>query len=71
MSRIGNSPITVPSGVDVSVSGLDVTVKGPKGSLTHTIPETISVDVGDDQVSVARQDDERQSKAMHLSLIHI
>jgi large subunit ribosomal protein L6 len=37
MSRIGRLPITVPSGVDVSLDGRDVTVKGPKGTLTHTV----------------------------------
>ena len=44
MSRIGNAPITVPSGVEISISsGLDVTVKGPKGTLEHTIPDVVSL----------------------------
>ena len=43
MSRIGKAPITVPSGVDVTIAGADVTVKGPKGELSRTIPEAISV----------------------------
>ncbi|MGI9597810.1 MAG: 50S ribosomal protein L6 [Acidimicrobiales bacterium] len=65
MSRIGSALIPVPSGVEVDVSGLDVTVKGPKGTLEHTIPEVISVEVGDGEVSVTRANDERDSKALH------
>ncbi|MDH3301008.1 MAG: 50S ribosomal protein L6 [Acidimicrobiia bacterium] len=65
MSRIGKAPITVPSGVEVSVSGLDVTVKGPKGTLEHTIPETISVSVDDGEVTVDRANEQRQTKALH------
>jgi large subunit ribosomal protein L6 len=65
MSRIGNAPITVPSGVEVSVSGPDVTVKGSKGSLEHTVPDTITVKLEDDSVKVSRTNDERQTKALH------
>ena len=65
MSRIGNAPVPVPSGVEVSVSGLDVTVKGPKGTLEHTIPEVISISVEDGEATVTRADDERDSKALH------
>ncbi len=65
MSRIGNTPITVPSGVEISVSGADVTVTGPKGTLEHQIPESISIELGDGQASVTRENDERQSKALH------
>ncbi len=65
MSRIGLAPITVPSGVDVSVAGDTVTVKGPKGSLTQTLPPVISVGVDDGTVSVSRVNDERKSKALH------
>lgn len=65
MSRIGSAPIEVPSGVEISVSGSDVTVKGPKGTLEHTVPETITVAVDDGQVNVARANDTRQSKALH------
>ena len=66
MSRIGKLPITVPSGVDVSVdnSGL-VTVKGPKGSLTHTLPGKIGVEREDGTVQVTRPNDERENKALH------
>ncbi len=65
MSRIGNAPIPVPSGVEINVSGLDVTIKGPKGTLEHTIPEVISIDVGEGEATVARANDERDSKALH------
>jgi large subunit ribosomal protein L6 len=66
MSRIGKLPITVPSGVDVAVddAGL-VTVKGPKGSLTHTLPGKIRMQNGDGSIQVTRPDDERDSKALH------
>ena len=65
MSRIGSTPITIPSGVEIDLSGPDLTVKGPKGSLSHVIPENISVSVDDGILSVGRADDERQSKALH------
>jgi large subunit ribosomal protein L6 len=66
MSRIGKLPITVPSGVDVNIDGRTVTVKGPKGSLSHTIIEPITIERGDDgTVVLKRPDDERRSKAMH------
>ena len=66
MSRIGKLPITVPSGVDVSIDGRTVTVKGPKGTLTHTVIEPITVERDDDgAILVKRPDDERRSKAMH------
>jgi large subunit ribosomal protein L6 len=66
MSRIGRRPIPVPSGVDITIDGATVTVKGPKGQLTHTIAEPIKVEKGDDgQVHVIRPDDERRSKELH------
>ena len=66
MSRIGKLPITVPSGVDVAIEGRMVTVKGPKGTLSHTVVEPITVERADDgTVSIKRPDDERRSKAMH------
>ena len=66
MSRIGKLPITVPSGVDVAIDGRTVTVKGPKGTLTHTVVEPITVERADDgTVQLRRPDDERRSKAMH------
>jgi large subunit ribosomal protein L6 len=66
MSRIGKLPITVPSGVDVSIDGRTVTVKGPKGSLSHTVIEPITVERDEGgAILVRRPDDERRSKAMH------
>ena len=65
MSRVGKAPITIPSGVDVSISGDDVTVKGPKGQLTQSVPQGISVAVDDGSVVVTRVDDERQTRALH------
>lgn len=65
MSRIGNTPITVPSGVDIDIAGDSVTVKGPKGTLEHSMPETISVAIDDGTLTVSRTDDERTSRALH------
>jgi large subunit ribosomal protein L6 len=66
MSRIGKLPVTVPSGVDVTIDGRQVTVKGPKGTLSHTVVEPITVERDDDgAIVVRRPDDERRSRAMH------
>ncbi|WP_062380608.1 50S ribosomal protein L6 [Demequina pelophila] len=65
MSRIGKLPVPVPSGVDISIDGADVTVKGPKGSLTHTVASPITVAQGDEGLEVARPNDERLSKSLH------
>jgi large subunit ribosomal protein L6 len=65
VSRIGKSPITIPSGVEASVSGSIVTVKGPKGQLTQELPAGISATVDDGVLTVDRADDERQSRALH------
>ena len=66
MSRIGRLPIPVPSGVDVTIDGSVVTVKGPKGTLSHTVPAPLTVDRDDDgAVVVVRPDDERRSRALH------
>jgi large subunit ribosomal protein L6 len=66
MSRIGRLPIPVPNGVDVTVDGRDVTVKGPKGTLSHRVAEPIEVVKADDgTIRMARPDDERQNRALH------
>jgi large subunit ribosomal protein L6 len=66
MSRIGKLPITVPSGVDVAIDGRTVTVKGPKGTLSHTVIEPITVERDETgTVVLKRPDDERRNKAMH------
>jgi large subunit ribosomal protein L6 len=66
MSRIGKMPIPVPAGVDVRIDGRDVQVKGPKGSLAHSIAEPIDLVRDDDgTLKVVRPDDERTSRALH------
>ena len=66
MSRIGRLPIPVPSGVDVSIDGRNVTVKGPKGTLSHRVAEPIEIaKVDDGTLQVTRPDDERQNRALH------
>ncbi|SDE87941.1 50S ribosomal protein L6 [Pseudonocardia oroxyli] len=65
MSRIGKLPITVPAGVDVKIDGQTVTVKGPKGTLSHTVIAPITVVLEDGVVQVERPDDERKTKAYH------
>ena len=65
MSRIGNSPIRLPGGVDVTVGDDGVTVKGPKGSLTQRFDDRISVSVDDGVVVLARTGDDRESRALH------
>ncbi len=65
MSRIGRQPIPVPSGVEVSLSGATVVVKGPKGTLTREIAEPIVVRQEDGNLVVERPNDERRSRALH------
>jgi large subunit ribosomal protein L6 len=65
MSRIGRMPVVVPSGVEVAIDGSLVTVKGPKGTLTHTVVTPITVSKDDGVLTVTRPDDERESRARH------
>jgi large subunit ribosomal protein L6 len=66
MSRIGRRPIPVPSGVEVTITGQTVRVKGPKGELSHTVSEPITVERGDDGALVlGRPNDERRAKELH------
>ena len=65
MSRIGNAPITIPAGVDVSLAGADVTVKGSKGELSMTLPGEITASLEDGILTVVRPDDSGDHKAMH------
>ncbi len=65
MSRIGKMPVVIPSGVDVTLEGRRVSVKGPKGELAHTVAEPITVEREDGSLVVRRPDDERRSKALH------
>ena len=65
MSRVGRAPITVPSGVEVSIAGSHITVKGPKGSLERDIPGDITVRQEGSELLVERPNDERQNRALH------
>lgn len=65
MSRIGRMPIDIPGGVEVTVDGQAVTVKGPKGQLWLTVASPIEVAIEDNQVVVTRPDDERASRSLH------
>jgi large subunit ribosomal protein L6 len=65
MSRIGKSPIAIPSGVEVKVKGSTVEVKGPKGSLTQIVNGQITVSVDDGVVTLERSNEERNTKALH------
>ena len=65
MSRIGNQPIPVPSGVDIDIKSNDVTVKGPKGTLTRTFHEDMSISRENGNVLVARPSDTGEHKALH------
>lgn len=66
MSRIGRLPIPVPSGVEVSLDGQNVVVKGPKGSLDYVVPAPITVAKEEDgSLTVTRPDDERESRSLH------
>ena len=66
MSRIGRLPITVPSGVEVTLNGQQVDVKGPKGSLSLTVAEPLTVAKNDDgEVQVSRPNDERENRSLH------
>jgi large subunit ribosomal protein L6 len=65
MSRIGKAPITVPGGVTVSIDGADISVKGPKGELSRTLPEQVTVRQDGEELLVERIDEERESRALH------
>ena len=66
MSRIGRLPIPVPAGVEVTLDGQAVTVKGPKGTLSHTVPSPITIERSEDgTLLVGRPDDERESRSLH------
>lgn len=65
MSRIGNAPITIPSGVELTLNGQEVSVKGSKGTLSWTVPAPITVEKEDNTVSVVRPNDTRDARARH------
>lgn len=65
MSRIGNKPITVPDGVNVTIDGHKITVKGPKGTLEREISEKINVTLDGNVINVTRNNDEPESRSLH------
>lgn len=65
MSRVGRKPIAIPNGVEVKLNGTEVSVKGPKGTLTRTLHPEITVKMEDNQVIVERPSDYRRHKALH------
>ncbi len=65
MSRIGKLPIAIPAGVDVTIDGSSVTVKGPKGTLSATVHKNIKVEKNEGVISVTRSDDAKQNRAFH------
>jgi large subunit ribosomal protein L6 len=65
MSRIGRLPVTIPSGVQVTIDGRDVTVQGPKGTLQHTVADPIDVVREDGVIRVTRPNDEGPVRALH------
>ncbi len=65
MSRIGNKPVSVPSGVDVKIDGTTVTIKGPKGTLTKTFAKDMLISFENGQIVVKRPSDEANHKALH------
>ena len=65
MSRIGKNPIEIPAGVTVSIDGQTISVKGPKGELSHTVTAPITVAQEDATIVVSRPNDERKNRALH------
>ena len=65
MSRVGRAPIPVPSGVEVTINGSNVAVKGPKGTLTRTIPDPITLRQEGEEILVERPNDEREARSRH------
>jgi len=65
MSRIGNKPITVPDGVEVTLNGQNITVKGPKGTLEREIHENMKVTLEDKVITVTRPNDDPKNRSLH------
>ncbi len=65
MSRIGKKPVAVPSGVKVEIDGAHVTVKGPNGELSRTLPVEIKLELEGDQISFTRPSDQTRHRALH------
>ena len=65
MSRIGNKPIAIPAGVEITLDGATVTTKGPKGTLTKTFQPIIGVEVKENFIYVTRPNEEKTTKQLH------
>lgn len=65
MSRVGNKPITIPSGVEVKLDGDKMTVKGPKGTLERTIHQDMNIIIEDNEIRVERPSESKQHRALH------
>ncbi len=65
MSRIGKLPITIPAGVEVTIDGSTVTVKGPKGELSRTVHSNMKVEKDGDSIVVTRPNDDKQNRSLH------
>ena len=65
MSRIGRKPINIPTGVEVTLGGSDITVKGPRGTLSQSIHPNMKIEVKDGVISVIRPNDEKENKSLH------
>ena len=65
MSRIGNKPITVPAGVEITLDGTHLTVKGPKGTLERDIHKNMKVSIDGDTITVERPNDEPENRSLH------
>jgi large subunit ribosomal protein L6 len=65
MSRVGQAPIAIPSGVDIAVNGRDVRVKGPRGELQRSIPEEIVLEQADGELRVSRDRETREARSLH------
>ena len=65
MSRIGKMPVAIPSGVEVNIAGQNISVKGPKGTLSHNFPELIKPAKEESSIVLTRANDERAAKSLH------
>ena len=65
MSRIGNKPITIPDGVEVSLNGNHITVKGPKGTLEKNLHKNIKISVENNVITVTRPNDDPKNRSLH------
>src|SRR5918997_2382216 len=65
MSRIGKTPVALPSGVEVDVKGRHISVSGPKGRLERALPSEIAIERGDGVLTFTRSNEEREVRALH------